>query len=117
MVGGGYGDLVIPLLLVGQPAEPVLERLDPPRRAAVVMALIAIALTGILLVTCVMLGANWVRRMARDRPRSTQKNEGSLLSIENRRLREPLDSVLPPANDQDTLHGNKESSETRFDPP
>lgn len=56
------------LLLAQQETESVLERLDPPRRAAVLMALLALVLTGLVLVTCVMIGARWVRRMARHRP-------------------------------------------------
>src|SRR5205085_2031038 len=51
-----------------QSAAPVLERLDPPRRAAVVMALLALVLVGLLLVLIAMLGGHWVRRLARHRP-------------------------------------------------
>lgn len=112
----GCERFVAGLLAIGQPAEPVLERLDPPRRAAVVMVLIAIALTGLLLVTCVMLGANWVRRLARDKPRPTHSDNDSQPSIENRRLRESLHAILPPADSQDTLHGDQQSGETKVDP-
>jgi hypothetical protein len=112
----GCERLVMGLLFVGQPAEPVLERLDPPRRAAVVMTLIVIALTGLLLVTCVMLGANWVRRMARAKPRTTRRENDPQSSHSNRRLRESLHAILPPADSQDTLHGDQQSGETKVDP-
>ncbi len=56
------------LLAVEQTDGPVLERLDPPLRAAVVMALLALTLTGLFLVTFAMIGGRWVRRLARQRP-------------------------------------------------
>ena len=37
-------------LLAKQPVDPVLEQLDPPRRAAVIMALLALVLTGLVTV-------------------------------------------------------------------
>ena len=40
-------------------AEPLIERLDPPRRAAVVMALLAIVIVGLFLVTCALLGGHF----------------------------------------------------------
>ena len=38
------------------------EKLPPPTRAAVMMALLAIALLGMFLVVIVLLGGHWVRR-------------------------------------------------------
>jgi hypothetical protein len=58
-------------LLAAEPStEPVLEQLDPPRRAAVVMALLGITLIGLFLVLFIMMGGHWVRRLARHRPRT-----------------------------------------------
>jgi hypothetical protein len=45
----------------------VLDRLDPPRRAAVLMALAAVALAGAALVALVVLMGWFVRRRARQR--------------------------------------------------
>ena len=39
-----------------------LEKLPPPTRAAVLMALLGIALVGLLLVVVILLGGHWVRR-------------------------------------------------------
>ena len=100
-------------LVAAAPAEPVLERLDPPRRAAVVMALLALVLTGLLLVTCVMLGAHWVRRMARHKPTSPQTVTRNAPS--NQRLRDALESILPTANTGDTIHSDASTKDTKID--
>lgn len=42
--------------------ETLLERLDPQRRAAVILALMALCLLGVTMVVLTMLGARWVRR-------------------------------------------------------
>ena len=104
------------LMFAQQAAERVLERLDPPRRAAVVMALLGLVLTGLLLVTIVMLGANWVRRLARHQagtPRSTFNagTEGG-----NLRLRESLHSILPDVQSGDTIQMDGATKETKVDP-
>ena len=46
----------------GDEAAP-LERLDPPTRMVVVMALLGLVLLGLLLIVMVMVGARWVRRI------------------------------------------------------
>jgi hypothetical protein len=95
---------------------PVLERLDPPRRAAVVMALLALVLTGLALVMCVMLGGHWVRRLARHQPGSQPAVSQTNGAAENRRLRESLGRLIPPANVSDTVHIDTSTKETRVDP-
>src|SRR5438128_2371237 len=81
------------LLLANQQlAEPVLERLDPPRRAAVIMALLGLALIGLFLIIVVMVGGHWVRRMARHRP--GQRRAG-LNPASVGRLQESLQAILP----------------------
>lgn len=40
----------------------VREKLPPPTRAAAIMAIIGIALLGMLLVVIILLGGHWVRR-------------------------------------------------------
>jgi hypothetical protein len=93
-------------------AEPLLERLDPPRRAAVVMALLAISIVGLFLVACVMLGSHWARRLASRRhgPSHQHKN------IENQRLRSALEPILPVDNSSETIVVNKRSDDTLINP-
>jgi hypothetical protein len=71
-------------------AEPLIERLDPPRGAAVLMAILGLVLVGLLIVTCVMIAGRWTRRVARHRHGPT-RNTGH---VENRRLREALAPLL-----------------------
>jgi hypothetical protein len=104
------------LLAAARPVDPVIEQLDPPRRAAVVMALIGIVLTGLALVACAMLGANWVRRMARHQPRTTRVTQSSTSPAENLRLRDSLRDVLPADETRDTVNIEKELGETKVDP-
>lgn len=108
--------LVVGLLSVAQPADPVLERLDPPRRAFVIMAIIGIAMTGLLLVTCVMLGARWARGIARQRPRPPRLDSDAQSATENRNLRASLEGLLPQIDTADTIHMDRETGETKVDP-
>ena len=108
------GAVVSSVLLAKQPVELVLEQLDPPRRAAVVMALLALVLTGMLLVTCVMLGAHWVRRLARHKPGGKRSNAAETVT-QNQLLRESLRSVLPEAKTGDTVYLDASSRETKVD--
>jgi hypothetical protein len=103
------------VLLAAEETRPVLERLDPPRRAAVVMALLALVLTGLLLVACAMLGGHWVRRMARHRParvRSSMVTD----TIGNQRVRDALQEILPMLKSADTVHIDPSTNETKADP-
>jgi hypothetical protein len=99
---------------VNQPNEPVLKMLDPPRRAAVMMALLGLVLVGLLLVTCAMIGARWVRRMARHNPGS-RRSKAVDSAAENQRLRNALRSVLPEAKTDDTVELGKLPPDTRVD--
>jgi hypothetical protein len=102
------------VLLAEQPADPLMEQLDPPRRAAVVMALLALVMTGLLLVTCVMLGARWVRRLARHQA-SGRVTDDVDAAARNRRLRESLESVLPEVKTDETVELGKSARETKLD--
>jgi hypothetical protein len=51
---------MFPFLLLAEAATR--EKLPPPTRAAAIMALIGIALLGMLLVVIILLGGHWVRR-------------------------------------------------------
>jgi hypothetical protein len=106
-------DFLRAMLLAEDAAKPVLERLDPPRRAAVVMALLGLVLTGLLLVACVMLGGHWVRRMARHRPGGGNANVDS--ASENRQLRESLKAILPNVKSSETIHTDQTAGDTQID--
>jgi predicted PurR-regulated permease PerM len=101
------------MLLAGQ-TDPVIERLDPPRRAAVLMALLALVLVGLFLVMFVMIGGHWVRRLARQKP-NKRGNNGAEALQENHRLRDSLQSVLPEAKTDDTIHVGKLPKDTKLD--
>jgi hypothetical protein len=104
----------VSFLLAKQSTEPVLEQLDPPRRAAVLMALLALVLTGMALVACAMIGGHWVRRMAQHKPGAFRAKaaEGA---AQNRRLRDALSSVLPEAKTNDTIQLGRAPSDTKLD--
>jgi hypothetical protein len=95
---------------------PVLERLDPPRRAAVVMALLGLVLTGLVLVTCVMLGAHWVRRLARHKPNEHLPTGEAKAIAERDRLRKSLEPILPDVKSGDTVQIDASTKETKVDP-
>ena len=102
-------------LLAAESAGPVLERLDPPRRAAVVMALLGLVLIGLLLVTIAMLGAHWVRRLARHNPGRRPTSIKSSDTAGNRRLRDSLQDILPACKAGETLHVDASTNETKVD--
>jgi hypothetical protein len=89
-------------------AEPLIERLDPPRRAAVVMALLAIVIVGLFLVAVAMLGGHWARRLARRQHGRSDKHT----NIENQRLRSALHPILPAGNTDETTISNPAGSDT-----
>jgi hypothetical protein len=89
-------------------AEPLIEKLDPPRRAAVAMALLAIVIIGLFLVTCAMIGGHWARRLARREHGPSNQHT----NIENQRLRAALKPILPAGNSGETTVANKKSNDT-----
>lgn len=101
-------------VLLAEQTDPVLRRLDPPRRAAVLMALLALVLTGLFLVMAVMIGAHWVRKLARHGP-SKRSGPPTDAASANQRLRESLKSVLPEAKTEDTLHLGNAPRDTKVD--
>jgi hypothetical protein len=108
----GWTDAV----MAASATAPVLERLDPPRRAAVVMALLGLVLTGLVLVTCVMLGAHWVRRLARHKPNELLPSPEAKATAERDRLRKSLEPMLPDAKTGDTVQIDVSTKETKVDP-
>lgn len=73
------------LLLADEVQQTVLERLDPQRRAAVVMALVGLGLLGVLLAVVVMLAGRWARQNRT--PRSSRWDHSS-----DNRLQSPRQS-------------------------
>jgi hypothetical protein len=115
-MGANWGRMLVDLLMAMQPPQPVLERLDPQRRTAVIMAIILMVVIGLILVTCTMLGGRWVRRVARQKPRPSRLATDSTSPEENYSLRESLDGVLPQVNPDETIHTDREKGETKIDP-
>ena len=95
-----------------QAGDAVLERLDPPRRAAVVMALLGLTLVGLFLITFAMVGGHWVRRLARHRP--GQRRFVKHMATESG-MREALQKILPEANSNDTVLLDTSSKDTKVE--
>lgn len=109
---GIYGLDTRQLILAQKAVEPVLERIDPPRRAAIIMALLALTLIGLFLIVFAMVGGHWVRRLARHRPRhSTRRRRAS--EAADLQLRKSLESILPEAKTDDTIQFGKSSPDTK----
>lgn len=100
------------LFAAQQAADAVLERLDPPRRAAVVMALLGLTLVGLFLITFVMVGGHWVRRLARHRP--GQRGFAKNLATESG-LREALQQILPEGKSSDTVLLDTSAKDTKVE--
>lgn len=101
-----------PLLLAADDAaEPLIEQLDPPRRVAVLMAILGLVLLGIALVACIMIGGRWVRRLAHDRRGPTTLTT----HVENRRLRTTLEPILPAGDSAETKIIHRKSDQTVAD--
>ena len=98
------------LLLAQDSAKPLIEQLDPPRRAVLIMALLGIALVGITMVACVMIGARWVRRMARFQPRGRRES-----SAAKEPWRRELAKHLPESNTGDTSIVDQATDDTVVD--
>jgi hypothetical protein len=101
------------LFAAQQAGDAVIERLDPPRRAAVVMALLGLTLIGLLLITFVMVGGHWVRRLARHRP--GQRRFGKHMATDDG-LREALKEIVPKGNSGDTVLLDTSSRDTKVEP-
>jgi hypothetical protein len=100
------------ILFAQQAGDAVLERLDPPRRAAVVMALLGLTLIGLFLITFAMVGGHWVRRLARHRPGRRRFVTKTATEGE---LREALQQILPEGNSSDTVLLDTSSKDTKIE--
>jgi hypothetical protein len=99
------------LLFAAQKAGDVaFDRLDAPTRAAVVMALLGLTLVGLFLITFVMVGGHWVRKLARHRP--GRQRFGKSAETESQ-LREALKNILPEMKSSDTVLLDSSSKDTK----
>src|SRR3954454_22311230 len=92
--------------------DPVLERLDPPRRAAVVMALLGLTLVGLFIITTILVGGHWVRRLARHRPVGSRHSARAATISE---LQDSHEMMLPDMEKGDTVLLDTPSKETKVD--
>ena len=88
------------------------DRLDTPTRAAVVMALLGLTLVGLFLITFVMVGGHWVRKLARHRP--GRRAFGKTTETEDQ-LPAALQNILPEMKSSDTVLLDSSSKDTKVE--
>ena len=104
----GFG---APLLFAVQKASgAAFDRLDAPTRAAVIMALLGLTLVGLFLITFVMVGGHWVRKLARHRP--GRQRFGKSAETEDQ-LPAALQNILPEMKSSDTVLLDSSSKDTK----
>jgi cation transport ATPase len=101
-------------LFAQEAAEPVLERMKPDQRAAVIMALLGLTLIGLFMIIFVMVGGHWVRRLARHRPGQRGRSSRDA-GPSDAQLRESLESILPEVKTDDTIQYGKSSPDTKIE--
>jgi hypothetical protein len=106
--------LPIVAILAQQQARPVLERLDPRHRALVIADIFLLVLVGLSLVAGVMIGARWVRRLAREKPR-LHSTTTSATRLANQRLRDSLGGMFADVDTSATVEIDASSDETKID--
>jgi hypothetical protein len=108
---------LLPVVIVAQePAQPLLERLDPPRRAMVMMAIFGLVILGLALIAAVMMGGRWVRRMARHQPGARSSVRNSSRSLATQRVPEPAPNPAVEGGTSSTVQIDTASRETRIEP-
>lgn len=103
------------VLVALQSTESALEQLDPPRRIAVLMALLGLILVGLMLVMIVMVGAKWVRRLARH---EVGQHASGVSGYQRRsgRLQDGAPDIMSEVNTGETIRLNVSSKETKMEP-
>jgi len=112
VMGTGIAEFGRAAVFAATSIDPVLERLDPPRRAAVVMALLGLTLVGLFLVATILVGGHWVRRLARHRPAGSRHSARAATISE---LQDSLDMMLTDMEKGDTVLLDTPSKETKVD--
>jgi hypothetical protein len=95
--------------------KAVLDRVDPPTRAAIIMTVLGLVLTGIALIAAAMVGSHWVRRLARQRPRNSATSGDAIANLKNAQLRASLKGVRPTADTACTVQIDPAESDTKVD--
>jgi hypothetical protein len=101
------------LIVAAKDVGPAIEQMKPAQRVAVIMALLGLTLIGLFLVTFIMVGGHWVRRLARHRPRSTGTSTNA--ADETTTGGDVPQIVLPDENSGDTMLLDRASKETKIE--
>lgn len=89
-----YTMLLVQAAMLAQAEDlPLIHQLDPPRNAAVAMALLGLVLLGITMVACIMIGGRWVRRIAQSGPRGASRIKQQLDTEWRKKLAEQVPDV------------------------
>ena len=97
--------------LTQEPTQTVLQKLDPDRRAAVILALIGLGILGALLVCLTMLAGRWARQGRRRRV-VAPSNSFSAHNSDSSEIPTPSD-FLPEVNQGETLVDRIDKNDTR----
>lgn len=81
---------------LAEAAAPV-EKLPPPTRAALFMALVGIALIGMFFIVAILLGGHWVRRQGSHRRGPSVPPDRLPIDLTREKTREEEDDNAPPA--------------------
>jgi hypothetical protein len=73
------------VLLAAEVADPPLKQLDPQSRAGVLLALAGLVILGLGMIALVWLGAQHVRRLARQRPIERPREKSSWTAAPQKR--------------------------------
>ena len=95
-------------------AQAGAQKLPPPTRAAVIMALLGIVLVGLLIVAIILLGGHWVRRQGvHRRGRSVPPDRQPLHRQKDLFENSPANASLnPPKASSDAVSDQSNSGET-----
>lgn len=112
-------DLLNSLVVLDATEGPraAIERIPPPQRAALLMALLGLVVLALGLMVCVMLGGRWVRRIARSR-HTFRRIEGRLPpppSPDPEALLAPERKVAAIASTEGTLAATRDDQETQVE--
>ncbi len=91
--------------------KPLLQKLDPKTRLAILMAMLALILIGMFLVALVMLGSHWVRKQKISRQKDLKKEE----TLQNKSPHPFAQTELLVGNTDETLLSNSSSTDTQTD--
>ena len=98
-------------LLEETPTSRDIQRIDPVRNVILLIVLLGLVLLGITLIACVMIGARWVRRLARSH--ISQSNSPHTSGKE--KWRQVLANQLPDAKPEETIVTNSTTDDTIVD--